>query len=251
MSETTATETTATEKALLSAKVFVFHGVGTVVEKQTEMAANGVRRTTLVLEDDPMPGDRAPNRVRVFFRRMGAVEAAGIEVGTTIEVEGRLGGNLKYDSKGNARAFPYVSGSEIRQVDPEADVLTGFRFTARGKVVEEPGVGETRGGVAHTRVLLGREYDSFQGPQTTEIEVNAFGANAMKLKDVKPGYDVYVEGGVASRTYEDKQTGEPRWTTDLFVREAIVLTEPDVEKAVDKHVTAKTKSVEKDGPEVA
>lgn len=181
------------------------------------MPSSGVRRTMIVLEsNEPVADGREPNRVQVFFYGSAAVEAAGLNIGNVVAVEGRLGGHTKVDKAGMERAFPYLSGSRVAPVSTEEP--QGFAFEARGKVALEPTFSETKGGTAHARVILERTYSSYLGPQAEKMEVNAFRTDAMTLAQTRPGQEVYVNGTVGSRTYET-QDGQKRWTTDLFVRE--------------------------------
>lgn len=208
----------------LEGQEFKFYAVGSVVEKSTELPSSGVRRTTLVLEsNEPVGEGREPNRVQVFFYGPVGVEAADLNIGDTIAVEGRIGGRVKKDRADMERAFPYLSASKFEDVS--AEDTQGFAFEARGKVARDPSFTETKGGTAHARVILERTYNSYLGPQSDQVELNAFRSEAMALAATTPGQEVYINGAVRSRTYET-QDGQKRWTTDLFAREAIVLSQP-------------------------
>lgn len=212
---------------------FKFYGIGTVVGKETEMPEDGVRRTTLILESNEEVGEGyEPNRARVFFRGPAAVEAAKVERGETVAVEGGLTGQIRTDKSGMERAFPTITGRKIEAV--AADEPQGFAFQARGIVAREPSYSESQKGTAMSKVILERQYNGFLGPQASDIEITAFRTSAMTLREAQSGQEVYVEGAVRSRTYE--ANGQTRWTTDLMTRDAIVLDTPQAK--VGKQVEA-------------
>lgn len=202
---------------------FQFRGVGSVVSLETEMPDDGVRRKYLILESNEEVGEGyEPNRVRVFFRGPAAVEAAKLERGQAIAVEGGLSGQIRKDKSNMERAFPTVTGRKIEAVGE--DESQGFVFRARGIVAREPSYAESDKGVARSKLILERTYNGFLGAQASDIEVAAFRNAAMTVREAKPGQEIYVEGAVRSRTYETN--GQTRWTTDLMAREAIVLDTP-------------------------
>ena len=212
---------------------FKFYGVGTMVDMHTEMPEDGRRRTTVVLQSNEEVGPgREPNRVQVTFRGEAAVEAAKIETGTPVMVEGGLGGTMFTDKGGNKRAFAGVSGHKIAAAEP--DELQGFVFQARGIVAHEPSYGETKGN-AMAKVILERSYNGFLGPQASDIEIAGFRAPAMLMREAKPGQEIYVEGSVRGRTY--MKDGQERWATDLVARDAIVLDTPQAK--IGQQVEAK------------
>lgn len=218
---------------------FRFYGIGAVVGKETEMPADGVRRTTLILESNEDVGEgHEPNRARVFFRGPAAIEAAKVERGETVAVEGGLTGRIRPDKSGMERAFPTITGRKIEAVAD--DEPQGFAFQARGVVAREPSYTESQKGTAVAKVILERSYHGFLGTQASNVEITAFRTSAMTLRETQPGQEVYVEGAVRSRTYLSAD-GQTRWTTDLMVRDAIVLDTPQV--ATDKQAETEVASV--------
>jgi len=206
---------------------FRWAGVGSIVENHTEMPEDGRRRTNVVLQsNEEVPAGREPNRVQVTFRGEVAERVAKLETGSVVGVKGGIGGTMITDKAGSKRAFASLSGYEI-DTNVSPDEPQGFVFQARGAVAHEPSYGETKG-MAMSKVILGRQFNGFLGPQESNIEIGSWRAQAMVLREAQPGQEMYVEGVVRGRTYQ--KDGKERWATDLTARDVITLNAPEVDK---------------------
>ena len=81
--------------------------------------------------------------------------------------------------------------------------------------------------VANFDVATSERFRPKDGPQKTVTEwhkVAAFGrvADVVRLYRLQKGVQVYVEGSLRTRKWQDK-TGQNRWTTEIVAREVLLI----------------------------
>lgn len=117
-----------------------------------------------------------------------------------------------------------------------------------GNVGKDPEVRSTTGGttVASLSLAVGdREKVNGEWQDVTEwFNIVAFNKTAEVLRDyVKKGNPLFVEGKVKTRSWEDKQSGETKYRTEVIVDQVVLLGGNDRPSAETKATVARIRSV--------
>jgi single-strand DNA-binding protein len=103
------------------------------------------------------------------------------------------------------------------------------KVTLLGNVGKDPEIRSTAGGtmVANLALATSDRFQDAQGNWQDRTEWHnlvAFKRTAEIVRDyVKKGSKLYIEGKIQSRSWDDKETGQKRYKTEILVNELVLL----------------------------
>lgn len=218
---------------MLEPNTFVFHGVGRVSD--FEVRPGGKTFVILTSDEDVRHANGTPAvmSIRVQYDEE-YVGKSGVQKDDVVACQGLVMGwpEVRVDAYNRPRVGAYLLGQTItlgKESEPQ-----GFQFEARGRVEREPVVtGKFR---SQVYVVLEQKYEGLHGPMTPCIVVNAVTSTAtgQVLGESSVGSEMYVSGRVNCRPWTSQTTGEIRWNTDFYAKDAVVLSPPTMVKNLER-----------------
>lgn len=217
---------------------FKFRAVGRIKETKTELITRdgpmrGKAMTTLLIESDGTNFRDEHPLLEVKAYGEKSVTAGKFEVGTEVEIDGRMrGGAPRVDTHGVEH---YRTSLSVGNIKVAEGLEHGFTFEATGNM-KRVSLGQVeRSGDAKASVVLERTYN--ERGDIAMLEVAAYRDTALDAGEAGQGDNLVIKGEIVSRPqidYETNQTktdlnGRPYYNTMVTASEVVNLT-PHVDK---------------------